>query len=103
MATRLLTHEQYLRSFAAPMQRLNDDESALCDIEPYLAEIPIEDLGLALIGDVVLVAKDGLERVHHVVLNTDRKNVQIVLVIGVKERAVLGHALLDLGKEYGLV
>jgi len=55
-----------------------------------------------LAGRVTYVWKHPTGRFQHVLVDSEDKNVFMVLVLDVPGRIVLGHRLLDLNQEYGL-
>ncbi len=100
--TRLLSKEEYLASCAHPMRDVTANSGPVIDIWSYVDLLYPVQIGIRAIGDVEFVARspDGLW--DHVILTTDRKNVNVVLVVSRAENRVIGHHLLDLNIEYGL-
>ncbi len=102
--TRVLTKDEYLGTFVAPMRRLAADES--------YKPVPIGEYVTECIGGFVPpVTRDQLQ-IHHVYLNGDRSfyhvlihygrpNEFLVIVVDCGREAVHGHYLLNLNNEYG--
>ena len=78
--------------------------SATLDFWPYFESIPSDDFNGVdcLAKQVVHVYESAGGRYQHVLVASDRKNVFMVVVLIVPDRAVYGHRLLDLTEEYGL-
>jgi hypothetical protein len=100
--TRLFTRDQYLGSFVPPMAILPDAVPAPCDIEPYVRAIDLKSIGVNNLGGISHIYVDGQQITHHVLVQTDLRDAFLVVIVGVKESAVIGHYLLDLLSEYGI-
>jgi hypothetical protein len=89
---------------AGPMRRVQSDASPPFDFWPYVEEIPVEDWGGHdfSAGRVTHVYTQQEGRFQFVNIDSEDKNVFLVVVLDLHERLVLGHFLLDLNREYGL-
>lgn len=102
---KLLTEEEYLASMAEPMRRLSSDEAPPIEFWDYFDAIPeshFEGHDCSA-GQVTNVWKHPAGLYQHVLVNSDDKNVFMVLILDLSARCVFGHRLLDLRKEYGLI
>jgi hypothetical protein len=99
---RALTRAEFRRCFAESMRDMTGAAQAVTDIWPYVDGLDALAEGVARIGDVAHIYRDGSCRYDHVLLETDRANVFLVIVVDLGARDVLGHHLLDLDIEYGL-
>ena len=107
---RLLSEQEFRATYRERMLEIKGREDDLypdgvIDIEPYLEVIPDGDLeGMSLIAEApptnVYLSGDG--QCTHVLYRLNRSNVYLVVVVKMKPDDVLGHYVLDLGKEYGL-
>lgn len=107
---RLLSEDEFRATFRERMLDIIGREDDLfpdgvIDIEPYLTVVPESDLqGMSLIPDApptnVYLSGDG--QFTHVLYRLNRSNVYLVVVVKMKPDDVLGHYVVDLGKEYGL-
>ena len=75
------------------------------DIWPYVAAIPAKDLAGSILiqGVVESVYRNNKDTFDHVLVLTETKNVYLVLVIDLTSDQIVGHHLLDINFEYGLV
>jgi hypothetical protein len=100
----LLSREEFLAVFGQKRERVPMDEPPSLDFWPYFDSIPPADFeGHDCSGGTVEYVwrmDDG--RYEHVLVNSDDKNVFMVLVLDRSARVVYGHRLLDLNREYGL-
>jgi hypothetical protein len=107
--TRLLTKEEFAATFSERMEDITGREDSVSptgvlDIQPYLAAIPSADLrghAAESWAERVYRSEDG--RYDHVLFQTETKNVFLAVVVNLVSDNVLGHYLLDLNAEYGLV
>lgn len=107
---RLLSEDEFRATFRERMLDIKGREDDLypegvIDVEPYLTVVPDNDLeGMSLIPGAppanVYLSGDG--QFTHVLYRLNRSNVYLVVVVKMKPDDVLGHYVLDLGKEYGL-
>lgn len=86
------------------MQRVPIHADAPCDFWPYFDQIPVEEFeGHDCSGASVTYAwNDPSMRFQHVLVNSEDDDVFMVLVIDLGRRAVFGHRILNLNREYGL-
>lgn len=105
MKTRLLDPAEFKATFSEPMRDVTQTATNAIDIWPYVDAIPGHELlGHQLVdGLVEHVYRDGTETYDHVLVVTKSKNVFLTVVADLKGHAVLGHYLLDLNQEYGLL
>lgn len=89
---------------AAPMKRLPTDARPPFDVWEYFDTIPSADFKNhdCSAGSVTYAWEDPSGRYQHVLVDSEDKNVFMVLVLDVPGRRVLGHRLLDLNQEFGL-
>jgi hypothetical protein len=99
----LLTAEQYLATFGESRQRVGD-ETPPFDFWPYFDAIPPADFeGHDCSEGVVENAWRILPGPYeHVLVNSEHRNVFMVIVLDREAGGVYGHRLLDLNREYGL-
>jgi len=98
----VLSAEEFDACFADPMRNVTADPAAKVDIWPYVADLPLDSLGLPSINDVHYVYRDGLDRFDQVLIGTGRFNTLLVIVVDRAREAILGHHLLDLNEKYGV-
>ena len=99
-----MLHPEELRAtYSDPMTRVVDGKPPL-DFWPYFEGIPLAHFsGLDCSEGVVeWVYKDASGRYMQVLVNSDRPNKFMLIVLDLFENKVHGHHLLDLDKEYGL-
>ena len=79
--------------------------TTLTVIWPYVAAIPPAELqGHALVdGCVEHVYRNASNTFDHVLIVTKARNIFLVVVVDLVRDAILGHHLLDLNREYGVV
>ena len=89
---------------SAPMRRLPLDASPPFEFWDYFESIPSSDFEGhdCSAGGVSYVWEDSTGRYHFVHVNSEDKNLFMLLVLDIAARTVLGHRLLDLNREYGL-
>ena len=75
------------------------------DIWPYVAAIPASELGSHQVqsGVVERVYRNGADTFDHVLVATKSANVYLAIVVDLAGQSVMGHRVLDLNLEYGLV
>ena len=100
----LLTKESFLTTFKAPMQAVSMDAVPPLDFWPYFQSIPIQDFeSFDCSAERVENAwRDSTGKFEHVLINSQDKNVFMVIVIDCVSGTVFGHRLLNLNREYGL-
>lgn len=99
-----LSEAEYLATMAEPMTRLPSTARAPFLFWDYFDAIPSEDFEGhdCSEGRVNYVWQDPSKSFLHVLVDSDDKNVFMVLVLDIPNGRVLGHRLLDLNREYGL-
>ena len=104
MNTRALSEQEFGSTFAEPMRRVQGDEAPPFDFWDYFEAIPGEHFGGhdCSEGAVEWVYADPSGRFQHVLVNSEKKNVFMVIVLDCDAGQVFGHRLLDLNKEYGV-
>jgi hypothetical protein len=100
----LLTSEQYLATFGESRNRVGPDEPPPFDFWPYFEAIPVADFdghdcSAGVVENAWRMSRGGFE---HVLVNSEDRNVFMVLVLDRESGVVYGHRLLDLNREYGL-
>ena len=100
----LLTSDQFRATFGDPPNRVGPDEPPPFDFWLYFEAIPADDFcgHDGSVGMVEYVWRMPPGRYEHVLINTERRNTFMVLVLDHEAGAVYGHMLLDLDREYGL-
>ncbi|WP_165228334.1 hypothetical protein [Aquisphaera insulae] len=98
-----LTKEQFLATFGESRHRV-DGEGPPFDFWPYFDAIPIADFeghdcSAGIVDNVWRMSPGPYE---HVLVNSEDRNVFMVLVLDGELRVVHGHRLMDLNREYGL-
>lgn len=103
-SVKLLTEAEFRETFSAPMGRVSLDAPPPCDFWEYFDAIPRDDFeGYNCSEGIVSHAwNDSTGQYQHVLVNSEDKNVFMVLVLDLHRRFVLGHHLLDLNREYGI-
>jgi hypothetical protein len=99
-----LSEADYLATFAEPMKRLASDAAPLVDFWNYFDSIPSSDFEGhdCSAGSVTYVWEHPTGRFQHVLVNSEAKNIFMVLVLDIPSCTVRGHRLLDLNRKYGL-
>ncbi|MBK6370258.1 MAG: hypothetical protein IPF64_10655 [Flavobacteriales bacterium] len=93
---------EFMNEVGSPLRRLPEDAVPPFDFWDYVERIPVEDYaGCNSLGTVQYVYEDPAQRYLLVNLDTDDKNVFMVVVLDIRSNCVHGHLLLDLNKEYG--
>ncbi len=98
--TRLLTRDEFLACFAAPMRDVTGTAEAVTDIWPYVDAIALPIGRAREVRDVVRVYRDAGERFEQVLIGTDDEHLPLVIVVDLGTGSVHGHHLLDLAAEY---
>src|SRR5688572_4933727 len=100
----MLSAAEFNETFKPPMQRAGPDEGPPFDFWPYVEAIPEADYGGhdCSDGSVTYVYRDPSGRYEHVLLDSDDRDVFMVVVLDREAKRVLGHRLLDLPTLYGL-
>src|SRR5689334_10057602 len=102
--TRLLTKDEFQRTFVQPMRDVTKTALAPEVLEGYLTSVPGRDLEPHWLAAHTpeLIYDSGDKSFEHVLFPTQTKNVYLVLVVDQPRHAVFGHFVLDLNREYGL-
>ncbi len=105
MKTRLLSQADFRATFGAPMRDVLASATNVINIWPYVAAIPVAELfgNQPVDGCVEHVYRNASSTFDHVLVVTQSKNVVLVVVVDLVGDAILGHHLLDVNREYGLV
>ena len=101
---KLLSKAEYLATFVHPMQSVSTEGDSPVPFWGYYDTIPQTDFeeharGSETVGGVWNNVSGGFQ---HILVNTEDKNVFMVIVLDLHQAAVYGHHLLDLNREYGL-
>lgn len=101
---KLFSEAEFRETFSAPMRRVALDVEPPCDFWEYFDAIPTEDFEgyNCSEGSVSHAWNDSTCRFQHVLVNSEDKNVFMVLVVDLHSRSVFGHRLLNLNREYGI-
>ena len=99
-----LSQEEFHATFGGSKERVVLDEPAPFPFWSYFDAIPPEDFNgndcsQGLIENIWRVNSG---RYEHVLINSNDRNVFMVLVLDLKEKKVFGHHLLNLNELYGL-
>jgi hypothetical protein len=99
-----LTPEQFKATFETPMTRLGSDAEPQFDFWSYFEALPAEAFeGYdCRNGTVTYVYRTASGRYEHVLVNSNDKNVFMVVILDLRGNTVHGHRLLNLNKEYEL-
>jgi len=99
-----LSEEEFFATMEEPMRRLSQGAEIPFDFWNYFEAIPLADFaGVDCSAGVVTYVwehPDG--NFQHVLVDSEQKNVFMVLVLDLTSRSVLGHRLLNIGREYGI-
>jgi hypothetical protein len=98
-----LSETEFLATMAEPMKRMSSDGNSPVKFGDYFDAIPTSDFcgHDCSSGSVTLVWEHPKGLYQHVLINSEDKNVFMVIVLDLANRTVLGHRLLDLNKLYG--
>jgi hypothetical protein len=101
---KLLSKTEHLATMEEPMKRLPSDSFAPFSFWDYFDAIPPADFqGHDCSEGVVRDAWETFaDKYQHVLVDSEDKNVFMVIVLDLVNSTVLGHFLLDLNREYGL-
>lgn len=99
-----LSEAEFRTTFAGPMQRVALDAEPPVPFWDYFDAIPADDFADhdCSEGNVSRAWTDASGCFQHVLVDTDHKNVFMVIVLDLRGRSVFGHRLLDLNNEYGI-
>ncbi|MDZ5453875.1 hypothetical protein [Labrys sp. ZIDIC5] len=97
---RLLSKSEFLDCFAQPMSRVTAAKGAPIDIWPHVDAI-LEKDPQHQVRDVTHVYRDALHRYDQILIQTDARNVFLVIVVDLTATDIFGYHWLDLNKEYG--
>jgi hypothetical protein len=100
----LLSEAEFLATFNAPMRQAGPDDEPPFDFWEYVEAIPARDFEGrdCSEGSVRTVYRDASGRYEHVLIDSDDREVFMVVVLDRESKTVLGHRLLDLPRLYGL-
>ncbi|XVU23970.1 hypothetical protein ACQPZJ_43165 [Actinoplanes sp. CA-054009] len=104
MRVRHLTEAEFKATTAPEPERVGVDEPPPFDFWEYFEAIPAEDFrehdfSAGRVSNAWTMRGTGYQ---HVLVECERPNVFLVLVLDVPARVVTGHHLLDLNRLYGL-
>ena len=104
-APRELDAAEFAACFDEPMLDVTDDEDAGGDLDiwPYVDALDPKTYGVEQFLDVDRVYQDARGRYDQILIETDRPDIFLVVVVDVRVNTILGHRLLDLNVEYGLI
>lgn len=99
-----LSEAEFLATFAEPMKRVASGVSPPFPFWNYFDAIPSSHLEGhdCSAGSVTYVWEHPSGRFQHVLVDSEDKNVFMVLVLDIPGGVVFGHRLLNLNREYGL-
>ncbi len=99
-----LDEAEFKDTFADPMQQVEQNAEPPFDFWDYFDHIPEEHFEGhdCKSGGVTYAWTDVTGRYQHVLVDSEDKNVFMVLVLDLQSSSVYGHRLLDLNREYGL-
>lgn len=99
-----LSESEFHATFGEPMRRMATDAAPPFEFWDYFESIPESDFDGhdCSSGAVTYVWEHPTGRFQHVLVNSEDKNIFMVLVLDIPNHTVLGHRLLDLKREYGL-
>jgi hypothetical protein len=94
----LLSEEKYRQTFAPPMTRVLGNEAPPFNFWPYFEQIPLGDFAGhdCSPGIVTYVLRDPSERYEHVLVDSERRDILMALVLDRENLTVVGHRLLEL-------
>lgn len=101
MNTRRLDESEFKATIAGRMCDVTKTADEVIDIWPYVEAVPSADYAEHSLLDVELVYRSGDDQFEHVLIATGAKNVYLVIVVNFVQKAIYGHRLLDLNREYG--
>ncbi len=99
-----LSETEFLATAEKPMKPVPSDSHPPFLFWDYFDGIPSVDFEGhdCSAGTVTCAWQDATGRFQHVLVDSEDKNVFMVLVLDLASRTVHGHRLLDLNREYGL-
>jgi hypothetical protein len=99
-----LSESEFRATFAEPMRSVSLEAEPPVDFWGYVDTIPEEDFAGhdCSEGKVGHVWDDATGRFQHILIQSEDRNVFMVIVVELREGTVFGHRLLDLNREYGL-
>jgi hypothetical protein len=100
----LLSEQEFQATFAAPMTRVEENRAPPFDFWPYFDQIPAADFAGhdCSSGSVNQVYRHPSGRFEHVLVDSETRDIFMVLVLDRVRNVVVGHRLLDLPALYGL-
>jgi hypothetical protein len=100
----LLSWQEFLETMGNGRAQDRSEEPPPFDFWPYFEAIPAADFKGhdCSAGAVDYVWRENSGRFEHVLVNSEDRNIFMVLVLDCDARVVYGHRLLDLNREYGL-
>ncbi|MDX8468643.1 hypothetical protein RFM26_23335 [Mesorhizobium sp. VK23B] len=101
VVVRRLQEDEFKACFVEPMRDVTATAEVAIDIWPYVEALDLEEVGVPYLNDVHYAYRDAHNRFDQVLIGTGRFNALLVIVVDLAKRAVHGHFLLDLTKEYG--
>lgn len=99
-----ISDDEWPRYFAEPMRRLSQDAEPPFEFWPYVEQIPLEhfegfDCSAGQV-DYAYLHPNG--KYEHILINSNDRNVFMVIVLDTDASSVVGHHLLRLDELYGL-
>jgi len=104
LIVRELSYDEYRSTFDEKMNRLGTDAAPAFDFWPYVEAIPPSVYGGfdCSAGNVDYVYENSRKTFSHVLINSNDRNVFMVIVLDLESGTVHGHRLLNLNELYGL-
>lgn len=101
---RRLSESEFEAMLAEPMRSVDTGEKPPFDFWPYFDAIPVEDFEGhdCSAGSVSRAYRHPEGRYEHVLVDSDARDVFMVLVLDRPEKRVVGHRLLNLPAMYGI-
>lgn len=97
----VLTEKEFDKTFSSKF--VNVTETALNfnekEFDDYINKNLYNELGSMFIKFIYETSDD---KWRHVIFETDKKNIQYIVVLNLSNRSIYGHHVLDLNKKYGL-
>lgn len=93
-----LTDDSYRQTFAAPMMRVLGEEAPPFNFWPYFDQIPAMDFEGhdCSAGRVTYVYREPSGRYEHVLIDSERRDFFMAVVLDRQNLTVVGHRLLHL-------
>jgi hypothetical protein len=101
-APNLLDGDEFLSCFAQPMRNVTAEANAQINIWPYVEALDLSSSGITEVLDVAHVYRGADDAYEQVLIETDKFNSMLVIVIDLRSTAIRGYCVLDLNREYGL-